>query len=368
MKTWEELHPTRKAVQKAKKAVPLNAKSWKVLPNMVCGRRDIPQATTCEHAASATTTTALALNSSGDGAILATGGALLPYGNKPTKKPTKKQQQFPSLTCACAGSCIDVNHGAVAVGLANGVVNVMSSGATTTKTPVLSRQVGDGSAVVDVRLHPDGTHLVAATADGAVVLCRYNLGGSGMVEVAATLRDDSVKAYAAGALHPDGLIYVAGEADTGQLRLWDFKSQSLAVTLTAPPGSAGAVTAVAVSNNGYHIAAAYAPSNHVLVWDLRKQAVLATLNPDDGDDHLDAVAAVQFDDAGKYLAYSGNNNNGSLTVSVAEVKKWSTKARFEAPELRASGGGLVWGKSWIAAAGVPKDGGGAPRAVFFGVE
>jgi len=243
------------------------------------------------------------------------------------------------------------------VALANGSVDCLVPGSKET-----CQVTTNNSAIVDVRLHPDRKHWVAAVSDGSLVLGQ---GGT----VVATLSDpSSSQNYSAGALHPDGLIYVAGDGATGNLLLWDFKGQAVSATLPAPPNHSGAVTAVACSNNGYHIAAAYANDDAVLVWDLRKQTVLNTLNNDDGDDKLVSVTDVQFDDAGKYVAYCGNSSDKKqvLTVCVAEVKKGNVVARFQATKGLKAAGGLVWGKDWIAAAALNSKGE-KPQAVFFGV-
>ena len=63
-------------------------------------------------------------------------------------------------------------------------------------------------------------------------------------------------------------------------------------------------------------------SSTVRVWDLRKQKILATLNAD-GDNVLQSVSSLSFDDSGKYLAYGGVGG-----VHVTTIKEWGMTAQI----------------------------------------
>jgi pre-mRNA-processing factor 19 len=218
-------------------------------------------------------------------------------------------------------TALDLRGAHVVAGLANGDVHVWNETTlvTTFSTP---------STVVDVRLHPDGTHIVVASSSGRITLARLQDG-----PVAVFVSD---KQLSTGALHPDGLIYVAAST-TGDLLLYDLKSKSLASTLTQ---TATNITSLAISNNGYHIAVTHADFNDntsgiMDVWDLRKQKVLATVTT--------AQGAVGFDPAGKYLAYGCKEG-----ISIVPVKEWNTVTatlEYESPPTA-----LVWGEAWMAAA------------------
>jgi pre-mRNA-processing factor 19 len=81
--------------------------------------------------------------------------------------------------------------------------------------------------IVDVRLPLNQVHVVAATEQGTIVIGRMS--NESVQEVALFRADDNQK-YTAGALHPDGLIYVAVTTN-GELHVGDFKSQTCASTL-----------------------------------------------------------------------------------------------------------------------------------------
>lgn len=187
--------------------------------------------------------------------------------------------------------------------------------------------------VVDVRLHPDGVHVCIATEDGKLAVC---LIGSEGVSPVAMFTSDTATSYQAGALHHDGLIYVAGTA-TGNVLVWDFRSKTLAATLKEGDAD-DAVVDIEFSSNGYHLAVAYS-SGIVRVWDLRKQKVLATLNESE-DGKLSTVDAVCFDVSGKYLAYGGTGG-----TRITTVKEWGITASMNGKLVT----GLAWGPLTLAA-------------------
>ena len=134
--------------------------------------------------------------------------------------------------------------------------------------------------------------------------------------------------------------------------MWDFKSKTLAATLSNPNNGqeSGAVTAMAVSNNGYHLAVAYASSTapQVAIWDLRKQKVIANLNQSEETRRLATVDAVAFDESGKYVVYGGTSaadgDAGGIVVST--VKEWGVTAYWSVPTKVDT---LAWVGSAIAA-------------------
>ncbi len=83
------------------------------------------------------------------------------------------------------------------------------------------------SAIVNVGVHPTGEHVVASTSDGRVIVC---IAQDGHLQQVASFSAPSKETYTSAALHPDGLIYVAGTS-TGKLHVWDFKNKALAATL-----------------------------------------------------------------------------------------------------------------------------------------
>jgi WD40 repeat protein len=256
--------------------------------------------------------------------------------------------------------CVDLNASHAVAGLANGQVKLLSlvDGKDHGSFEVLAIDTGSSAKksktpLVDVRIHPNGEHVVVATENGSLVICRLqdeSITPIGVFQAPNDDNDDDDDAgkakYTCGALHPDGLIYVAGNT-AGDLLVWDIKSQSLASTLPGADAGTG-VTSVAFSANGYHIASTYS-SGKVLVWDLRKQIVVTTLNVEQGNnkDHevLDAVLTCSFDPSGKYLAYGGPGG-----VRITTVKEWTTVAALDT----SSASFLVWGEGFLAVANSKK--------------
>jgi len=280
-------------------------------------------------------------------------------------------------------TCVDHTHEWAVIGTVQGHVQVwqLSTVATATATarlhgqfPVSKDAPAAAAAVVDVRIHPDGKHVVATSSSGMVPtisLARVDV-HSGVTVVAVFSTPHSMSSlssissgslapqqqqsqlhhyYTCGALHPDGLIYVAGN-HKGQLLVWDLKSKSLASTLTPssrktspspPENDDDAVTAVQFSNNGYHIAVAHASSHRVVVWDLRKQKQVAVLNAVTATAAtpviLTSVRAVAFDESGKYLAYSGCGG-----VQITTVKEWGVTATIRTDDDNDEVTSVVWAR------------------------
>lgn len=361
---WEESHKTRKARQKAKKAP--SVAHWKLLANVAQKGNFQTTSTSSDGSATpVTTAAALALNDPSKLVTVVSNQSLVQYDTS-----VEAEDQLLSLTIGTLSSSstgagvVDAADSTIVVGLNNGSIDWLDTSNNNNNAHTCSICTADAATIVDVRLHPDGQHCVATTSNGSIAL----LSRPGTVVARLEHPDNSnggAIRYSAGALHPDGLIYVAGTSD-GALCLWDFNKQAVSNTLETT--NAGAVTAVAASNNGYHVAAAYANAT-VVLWDLRKRSILLTWNSqdDDGENVLTSVTAVQFDDSGKYLAYSGTRSQNSVVVNVVEVKKGSQVAQFEAEGYTAAHSrGLVWGDAWIAVAAVESETS-RPRALFFGL-
>jgi len=240
-------------------------------------------------------------------------------------------------------TCLDINETYFVAGMKDAKEG---GGRVTVFSVSDAAEVGsyDTSApVVDVRLHPDGVHVCIASHDGTIAVCAI-ASAENVAPVAIFEAPSETAAYTAGALHHDGLIYVAGTA-TGDVLVWDFRSKTLAATLKEGD-AVDAVTAVEFSSNGYHLAVAY-KSGLVRVWDLRKQNVIATLNETANADAnaadgklLKSVDTVGFDDSGKYLAFGGSGG-----MRITTVKEWGITAAVDAPLVS----GLAWGTSLMVA-------------------
>ena len=130
------------------------------------------------------------------------------------------QQTF---ALGAVASSVSIGSGLVVAGTAKGAITLYTLGDDDAK----GSTIDVGSRIVDVCVHPTGQHVCAATQDGRVVVAVTQ--DSQLTQV-ATFSDKSNDSYTAAALHPDGLIYVAG-TKSGKLHVWDFKNKTLAVTL-----------------------------------------------------------------------------------------------------------------------------------------
>lgn len=334
--TWEGLHKTRKARQKANAAA---APTKEQLQALVAGDGAKSwHKTSCKGVVASA-----ALH--GNRNVLVTAGkdkSLFAYdtaegvvmGGSGTKASSSQSRAALVITA------VDGNQKRVVTGTATGAVVLFSleqdSGLD---------QIGDAvslctNPVVDVRIHPDGMHVVAASESGLIAICSLPSSAEEKeVTCIAELRcegEAKTNKYTCGCLHPDGLIYIAGTA-AGEILAFDLKGKSLAGTMKNPNSKDDdPLVSLAVSNNGYHIAAAYA-SDKVCVWDLRKQKILAEMNSKEKDAvTVESVTAVAFDESGKYLAYGGVDGTNIITV-----KEWDTVTKHLPAKKPVTG--IVWG-------------------------
>lgn len=232
-----------------------------------------------------------------------------------------------------AVTCVDLSPSFAVAGTAAGQAHVLdleSGGEVLSEDDSgFDELLKNLTPLVDVRLHPDGAHLLSSSAGGRIVVYRLSSADKTMNPV-AVLKAESEAKYTCGCLHPDGLIYVAGSA-FGEVLLWDLKSQAIAGSFKGDnKEEGGSVTAVMISPNGYHVAVAHSgdDSNVLAVWDLRKQKRIAILNGNGTDDgstkKLESIDCVAFDESGKYLAFGGSGG-----VHVTTAKEWGLTARYE---------------------------------------
>ena len=290
---------------------------------------------------------------------------------------TYNQQVVVNISARAAATAVDLQGGdnnnnndndlLVLAGYASGTVNVYAND----NLLGTIEQQDNSSAIQHVQWHPSGQHFVVASESGCITIGRVVASTSSsddanhqqQVQAIAVLKPTTAQVkLTAGALHPDGLIYIAATA-FGELLVWDLKQKSVASTLLAQQqdsSSASAsskeknpVTAVAISPNGYHIAAVYAKSNTVKIWDLRKQKVLAVLNSGSegaGGDatatpHLESIQSVTFDPAGKYVAYGGPSG-----IHIVTVKEWNTVTAVLKCPTKMTADSLLWLPNQLLAA------------------
>jgi pre-mRNA-processing factor 19 len=199
---------------------------------------------------------------------------------------------------------------------------------------IATAKLVNGSPLVDVRMHPDQTHIFGCSATQVLIWRLSRQESASTLECISIFTTDEAVEYTCGALHPDGLIYVAGTA-SGELHLWDIKNKCLASKMATggDNNTNGAVVAIDVSENGYHIGACH-DTGGVVVWDLRKQKEIVTLT------ELEECTTLCFDKSGKYLAYGGPKG-----IVITTAKEWGVTARYE----QAADTGLVWMGSQLVA-------------------
>jgi pre-mRNA-processing factor 19 len=226
----------------------------------------------------------------------------------------------------------------------------------------------DKGTPVNVVVHPSSTatqvRLLVASSEGRMELYKFdgavrNDDAEWIVECAElnlvtrlehpSSGEGGTAKYAAGCMHPDGFIYIAG-TDDGRLIVWDLKTQAVAGTLKGAGGGGGGggpVSCIAISENGYHVATSTAGKDSpVQIWDLRKLKSIASIAPGDDVGH---VVSVAFDPTATYLAYMGE-----VSTKVCVVKDWEKVVCTLTPSKTGGGkkkdtggsrGGVVWGGS-----------------------
>ena len=135
-----------------------------------------------------------------------------------TNKVVKHTFAFKAVATAAA-----IGKGLVVAGTKSGIIRAYF---LSSDEPI-SSSIAVKSAIVNISVHPTGEHVVACTSDGRVIVC---IAEDGQLQEVASFSAPSKESYTSAALHPDGLIYVAGTS-TGKLHVWDFKNKALAATL-----------------------------------------------------------------------------------------------------------------------------------------
>jgi len=355
--TWEELHGSRKARQKEAAA---KAPTKEQLVEFGAPEH---RSTQSWHKTSCKGVTAMRASNSNS----ADGGSnfVVTAGTDKQLVLYNPETQTVVHSVAVSGgkalTCADVSARYFVAGTAQGLVKAfrVDTGAALETTGGEAAS-GGGAGVVDVRIHPDDVHVLAASGSGRITMYRIVPDDSDSLLAVAVLKPETESRYTCAALHPDGFLYAAGN-EFGDVHLWDLKSKNVASTL-ACPGSDGnvSVVAICVSNNGYHVAAAYSDAK-VRVWDLRKQKLVAALNENSNEEEaaasalLETVECVDFDDSGKYLAYGGTGG-----IRITTIKEWGVTASYDDSDADDSGSSKkkaakkhpVSNVAWVGASGI----------------
>ncbi|TPX56557.1 hypothetical protein PhCBS80983_g04467 [Powellomyces hirtus] len=163
------------------------------------------------------------------------------------------------------------------------------------------------AAVASLSMHPTGDYFISAGDDATWALNDINTG-----ETVSRVELPGGAGYTAGHIHPDGLIYGAGGADS-VVRLWDVRSQSNVQNFE---GHKGKITGISFSENGYYLATSADGEAVVKFWDLRKLTDFKTIEIEDAKDT--GVSKVHFDYSGQFV---GAACGSELRVYV--IKQWT---------------------------------------------
>lgn len=127
------------------------------------------------------------------------------------------------------------------------------------------------------------------------------------------------------AFHPDGHLLCTGTA-SGNIKLFDVKTNQLVHTFEAPSNAARAVQSLTFSENGTWLASSNVDQTSVCIWDLRKTSLLKTLEVGT------PVTGVAWDYTGQYLAVSGSG--GIIVEQYAKSEKaWREVLRKAVPAV-----------------------------------
>lgn len=228
------------------------------------------------------------------------------------------QQQQAICTIDASLSAVDINEKYIVGGSDSGALSIW----TYDGGVKLANSVSVDQAIVHVQLHPNQTHVIVTTQYGVIRVFRMEES----LSLVGVFTNDELT-LTAGALHPDGLIYIVGTT-SGALAIWDLKNQVLAGVM----GGGSPVVDLIFSNNGYHIAAAH-ENGVIVIWDLRKQKEVTRLE-------APSVSSVCFDATGKFLAYGQKEG-----VTITTVKQWDQKVTVPCPEVRR----IIWNEDWMLA-------------------
>ncbi|CAG9829735.1 unnamed protein product [Diabrotica balteata] len=171
--------------------------------------------------------------------------------------------------------------------------------------------------ITGLSLHPTGDYVLSTSEDQYWAFSDIRTG-----TLLAKLSDNTNTPLTTAQLHPDGLIFGVGTADS-QVKIWDLKEQTTAANFT---GHSGAISSISFSENGYYLATA-ADDACVKLWDLRKLRNFKTLQLDEGYQIKDLC----FDQSGAYLAVAGTD------VRVYLCKQWQELKVFNDHTATATG-------------------------------
>ncbi|GAA5939683.1 hypothetical protein JCM1841_001150 [Sporobolomyces salmonicolor] len=193
-----------------------------------------------------------------------------------------------------------------------------------------------GSEVHQLSLHPSGSLVASAQADGTWSIHDLTpASGKPSTILTGTLPEDAPAGTSntAIAFHPDGVIFGVGSSDS-KIRVFETLTGKCVATFEGHSSepSASAVLSLAFSENGYTLASVAKGSQQVKIWDLRKLSNSANIALD-----ADAAAnALRFDYSAQALAVVGTD------ARVYQNKTWELLVTSD--ENGAELTGVEWSK------------------------
>lgn len=174
-----------------------------------------------------------------------------------------------------------------------------------------------GAEVNALALHPSGTLVASAQADGAWSI--HDVPAAGSDSKPTTLLTGSLPADVAEgtsntaiAFHPDGAIFGVGSSDS-KIRIFDTPTGGCIASFDGHSAvGGGAITSLSFSENGYTLASSAEGSNQVKLWDLRKLSNSANIDLPEGN----VVNCVKFDESAQFLCVVGTD------ARVYQNKTW----------------------------------------------
>ncbi|ORY74061.1 putative nuclear matrix protein [Leucosporidium creatinivorum] len=206
-----------------------------------------------------------------------------------------------------------------------------------------------GGEVNDLSLHPSGTLVASAAADGTWSI--HDLPPADSDAKPTTLLTGSLPAdtpegtsNTAIAFHPDGAIFGVGSSDS-KIRIFDTPTGACIASFAGHSEvGGGAITSLSFSENGYTLASSALGSNQVKLWDLRRLSNSANIELPEGQ----VVNEVRFDESAQFLGVVGTD------ARVYQNKTWEELVKSEENGAELTGVRFAEGGKEVIVAGVDR--------------
>lgn len=185
------------------------------------------------------------------------------------------------------------------------------------------------ASVTGISLHSLGNYLLSCSADRHWAFSDIQTGQT-LLKVSSEEQEQEAPELTCAKLHPDGLIFGTGTADS-VIKIWDLKTKN---NLANFPGHTGPISCLAFSENGYYLATSARNDSCIKLWDLRKLKNFRTIELNSNSNNNDGkfeIKDLSFDMTGSYLACAGTG------VRVYHSKQWDLVKTFDDHTAMATG-------------------------------